>query len=104
MALTFTCTTIGSTSLVWTSDHYIGDMGDDIFFSSSEMVGRNKTSPNGAVANLTSVNASDLTMIMLESQLHIVVSDQYNSSQIVCSSIGSGTSVPIDFNVGKRNI
>ena len=104
IALTFTCTTVGSTSLVWTSDHYISGMGADIFFSSREMVGSNKTSPNRAsFANLTNINVSDLTMITLESQLHIVVSDQYNSSRIVCSNTGSGTSVPIDFNVGKKN-
>ena len=105
IALTFTCTTVGSTSLVWTSDHYIGGMGADIFFSFRETVGSNEISPNGAgFANLTNINTSDLTMIMLESQLRIMVSDQYNSSQIVCSNTGSGTSVSINFDVGKKLI
>ena len=78
-------------------------MGADLFFSFREMVGNSKPSPNGAsFANLTVVNASDLTMIILESQLHIVVSDQYNSSQIMCSNIASGRDVTLNFNVGKK--
>ena len=76
--------------------------GDEVFFRSRETVGTRKQSPNGAsFANLTKINDTDQTMITLESQLHIVVSDQYNSSQIICSNTGSGIDVPINFNVGK---
>jgi hypothetical protein len=101
ISLTFTCTTNGSSSLAWISDHYIGEMGAELVFTSGE-IGSNKTSPNGAsFAILTKVNTSNLRMIMLESQLHIVVSDQYSSSQIICSNTGSATNVPINFNVGK---
>ncbi len=102
MSLTFICTTNGSSSLAWISDQYISDTGAELFFTSGE-IRHNKTSPNGAsFANLTKVNASDITMIMLESQLHIVVSGQYNLSQIICSNTGSGMNVPINFNVGKK--
>ncbi|MCG8620371.1 MAG: hypothetical protein MJE68_00010, partial [Proteobacteria bacterium] len=70
-------------------------MGARVVFRFRETVGRNETN-QASFANLTNVNASDQTMIMLESQLHIfMVSDQYNSSQIVCTNTGSGTSVPI---------
>ena len=95
--------TVGSSSLVWISSNHIGDKpGDEVFFISRETVGTRKQSPNGAsFAILTKVNATDQRMIVLESQLHIVVSDQYNSSQITCSNIGSGTDVPVNFNVGK---
>ena len=91
--------TIGSSIHEWFSTHYIeGSM----FLTSRETVGTRKLSPNGACfANLTKVNATDQRMIVLESQLHIVVSDRYNSSQTMCSNIGSGTDVPINFNVGK---
>ena len=73
-----------------------------MFLTSRETVGTRKPSPNGtSYANLTKVNATDQTMIVLESQLHIVVSDQYNSSQITCFNTGSGTNVSINVNVGK---
>ena len=94
--------TVGSPFLAWISDQYVSDMGAELFFTFRETIPLRKPSPNGAsFANLTKVNASDQTMIMLESQLHIVVSNQYNSSQIICSNTGSGTNIPINFNVGK---
>ena len=97
--------TVGSPSLAWISEQYVSDMGAELFFTFRETAPLTKTSPNGASsANLTKVNASDQTMIMLESQLHIVVSNEYSSSQIVCSNTGSGTNVPINFNVGKKLI
>ena len=102
----FTCITSGSSSHEWISSQYIDDMpGDALFFVSRDPEGTRKDAPNGAsFAILTMVNDSDVTMIILESQLHIVVSDQYNSSQIICSNTGSGTDVPINFNVGKNII
>lgn len=94
--------TVGSLSLGWISHQYIGEMGAEISFSFRDVVGTSDRSPNGAsFANLTNVDNSDITMIVLESQLHIMVSDAYNASQIICSNTGSGTDVSINFNVGK---
>jgi hypothetical protein len=44
MSLMFTCTTVKSSSLAWISDHYIGEMGAELFFTSGE-IGYKKTSP-----------------------------------------------------------
>ena len=104
-SLTFTCTTNGSPILAWSSSQYVGS---PLFFSSEDMVGTSRPSHNGAsIGNLTNhTNLTNLdsnsTVIILESQLHFEVSDEYNSSQIICSNIASGMNVNIIFNVGKN--
>jgi hypothetical protein len=99
--LTFTCTTVGSQFLAWSSPHYVSENGSPLFFSSEDMVGTTRPSRNGAsIGNLTKVNSSDL--IILESQLHFNVSDQYNTSQIICINTASGVNATITFNVGKK--
>ena len=100
--LTFTCTTVGSSLLIWSTRHYIHDRGAELFFSSEEMLGTSKPSLNGACfgfANLTMVNSSD--PVMIESQLHIEVLDQYNTSQIICINNARDVNVTITFSVGK---
>ena len=99
-----TCTTVGSQFLAWSSPHYVSESGFPLFFSDSEdMVGTTRPSPNGAsIGILTKVNSSG--PIMLESQLHFNVSDQYSSSQIVCINTANGVNVTTTFIVGKKTI
>ena len=99
--LIFTCTTIGSPFLAWSSSQYIIGTGSTLFFSSSEDVGTTKISLNGAsVGNLTKVNRSD--PIILESTLQFNVSDQYSTSQIICINTANGVNATTEFNVGKK--
>ena len=99
----FTCRTVGSTLLAWGSSQYISDSGAQLFFASDEVVNVSRPSPNGlSIGNLTKLNKSDPAMIILESQLQFVVSDEYNSSQIICSNTANGIDVAINFNVGKK--
>ena len=102
-SVTFTCMTVGSTILAWSSSHYISDTGAQLFFASDESLNSSKPSPNGAsIANLTMVNTSNLSMIILESQLQFYVSEEYNASQIICSNNANGVNVTISFTVGKK--
>ena len=99
--MTFTCTTVGSPLLAWSSRHYVGKDGSTFFFYKSEDVGTTKPSLNGeSVGNLTKVNSSN--PIILESQLHFNVSDQYSTSQIICINIASGVNATTVFNIGKK--
>ena len=67
------------------------------------MVGTTRPSPNGvSIGNLTKLNNSDPAMIILESQLHFNVSDQYSTSQIMCINTANGVNATISFNVGKK--
>ena len=99
--LTFTCMTVGSPLLAWSSSHYISESGTQLSFSKEDMMGTTKLSPNDAsVGNLTKVNSSD--PIILESTLHFNVSDQYSTSQIICINSANDLSTTINFNIGKR--
>ena len=100
--MTFTCMTVGSPLLAWSSDRYISESGSVLFFSPSEdIMGTTKTSPNGAsVGNLTQVNSSD--PIILESTLQFNVSHQYSRFQIICINIANGVNATTEFNVGKN--
>lgn len=100
--LIFICTIVGSPLLLWSSPHYISESGVQLFFSASEdAVGTTKAFRNGAsIGTLTKVNLSD--PIILESQLHINVLDQYSTSQIVCINAASGVNATITFNIGKK--
>ena len=100
--LTFVCTTFGSPFLAWSSPHYVSESGSPLFFSASaDMVGTTRSSLIGAsIGSLTKVNSSD--PIILESQLHFNVSDQYSTSQIICISTANGVNATTTFNVGKK--
>ena len=100
--VTFTCRTIGSPLLTWSSPHYISESGSTLFFPLSDDIGTTKTSPNGAsVGNLTNnVNNSD--PIILESTLLFNVSDQFSTSQIICINTANGVNATTVFNVGKK--
>ena len=102
--VTFTCRTVGSPLLAWSSPHYISERGTQLFFSSSEdTVGTTRTSPNGAsVGNLTQINRSDPINVILESILQFNVSDQYSTSEIICISTANDVNATINFNIGKR--
>ena len=76
----FTCTTSGSQIIAWSSVHYVSESGLEIFFGSDNTVGLLKLSPNNAsVANLTMVDG-----LVLESELHIMVSSKYARSTVTC--------------------
>ena len=102
--LKFVCTTVGSPFLAWSSPHYVSESGSTLFFSDSEdTVGTTKPSLNGAsIGNLTKVNSSD--PIILESQLHFNVSDQYGTSQIICINTANGVNATKTFIVGKKTL
>ena len=102
--LIFTCVTVRSRSIAWSSDEYVSGSGNQLFFGVGERLGLTKPSPanNASFAQLTGVNDSDTGMIVLESQLHIVVSNKYNSSEIICYNNAHGLNETINFNVGKK--
>ena len=85
----FTCTTTGSSRLVWTSDDYIG-VSSQFEFRSIDDIGTTKTSPSNpdTIANLTSVDGE---IILLTSILQIVTTSTIRSSTITCISGGLGT-------------
>ena len=96
--MTFTCTTSGSAILAWSSVHYVSESGLEIFFGSDNTVGLLKLSPNNAsVANLTMVDG-----LVLESELHIMVSSKYARSTVTCFNNAQLVNASISFDVDEK--
>ena len=99
-SVTFTRTTSGSPILVWSSIHYVSESGLQLFFGSEDTVGLLKHSPNNAsVANLTMVDG-----LVLESELHIIVSSKYTRyrSTVTCFNNAQLVNASISFDVGEK--
>jgi hypothetical protein len=94
----FTCITCRSLVIAWSSDHYVSESGLQVFFGADNPVGLLKSSPNNAsTANLTRVDG-----LVLESQLHIVVSFKYTRSSITCFNNDQRVNASISFDVGEK--
>jgi hypothetical protein len=94
----FTCTTSGSQLLAWSSDHYVSESGLQLFFGADDAPGLLKPSPNNAsVANLTMVDG-----LVLESELHIMVSSKYARSTVTCFNNAKRLNASISFDVGEK--
>ena len=84
----FTCTTTGSSTLVWQSEEYIGS-GSQLEFRSIDPIGtlRNSTSHPDTVANLTANGP-----LILTSVLRIVSSSTTPNVSASCINAGGETS------------
>ena len=93
----FTCVTIGSGILEWSSNKYIGQ-GEMWQFTSIRCHGENRTGndPN-TVAICDSATPVDGGQTMIVSQLSIVASVSYPTSTVSCSNNGGGGKMSITF-------
>ena len=94
-AISFTCVTNGSASLAWSSDDYIGQGGVQLEFASYHdpgRIARNRASPIGTQAILVSKEIEENeTQGILESQLNIVVTSDYQITIINCLHVNTGS-------------
>ena len=93
--ITFTCVTNGSASHAWSSDEYIGQGGAQLELASYHDPGRmarNWASPIGTQAILVSkeIEENEIQGI-LESQLNIVVTSDYQITTINCLHVDTGS-------------
>ena len=96
----FTCTTSESLIIAWSSVHYVSESGLQLFFGADNPEGLLKSSPNNvSVANLTMVDG-----LVLESELHIVVSSKYARSTVTCFNSDQRVNASISFDVGEFNL
>ena len=85
-AVTFTCTTVGSSTLVWQSQDYIGS-GSQFEFRSIDSIGTSQSNPNAA-ANLTDISTSG--MLTLTSTLRIIARSTPPNVSVSCRNVGLG--------------
>ena len=96
--VTFRCITVGSTTLAWSGDDYIGGR---IEFMATETGAQ--ISPN----NFTSVELVDVYSdvngrCVMESQLSIIVQKTIRSTSVTCHHVGSGISESISFHLSGK--
>lgn len=93
--IVFTCMTNGSASLAWSSDDYIGRGGIQLEFASFHdpgRIARNQGSPIGTQATLISKEIEENeTKGILESQLNIIVTSDYQIATINCLHVDTGS-------------
>ena len=93
--VTFTCVTNGSASLAWSSDDYIGRGGIQLEFASYHdpgRIARNRASPIGTQATLISKEIEENeTQGILESQLNVIVTADYQIATINCLHVDTAT-------------
>ena len=101
---TFTCETVGSNSIGWSSAEYIGKNGVRLEFASSERNGTIRSSVDSmAIAQLisfSSINGID----KLVSQLQLTAQSKYQVSSVSCHNIGIGTKKTTYFRVAGEYI
>jgi hypothetical protein len=94
-AIMFTCVTNGSAILAWSSDDYIGQGGVQLEFASFHQPGRiarNRASPIGTQAVLVSKEIEENeTLGILESQLSVIVTSDYQTATIKCLHVDTGS-------------
>ena len=95
--VTITCITRGSLIIIWSSREYTGHQ---LELASFNTVGYriNSTENSNTFANLTR-KATEGGMQVLESQLHIIVSDVASTSSVTCINQASGNSSTINFQI-----
>ena len=93
-AIMFTCVTNGSASHAWSSDDYIGQGGVLLEFASYHdpgRIARNRASPIGTQAILVSKEIEENeTQGILESQLNVIVTSDYQNPTIECLHVDTG--------------
>ena len=100
--ITFTCTTKGSSLLVWNSIEYISSSLGRIVFSSDQTIGTLST-PNGYTsAQLTNVYEDENGRRVIESQLTIIVQRTIQHFSITCQNVGSGLNETIFFKLSGK--
>ena len=91
----FTCMTNGSASLAWSSDDYINRGGIQLEFTSYHdpgRIARNRGSPIGTQAALISKEIEENeTRGILESELNIIVTSDYQIATINCLHVDTAT-------------
>lgn len=96
----FTCMTSGSIIQQWSSVHYVGDGGRLLFFGIDDIPGTEQRTPNNvSVANLTIVNG-----LMLESELRIIISADYPTSNVTCINDARQVNATICFSVAMGEL
>ena len=95
--VTFSCVTMGSASVTWLSDEYIGD--DHVEFTSGD-VGSSRVinSDIHVEAILVSANVID-NILILTSELSINVSSDYRNPSVSCLHVDGLSSETISFKV-----
>ena len=91
----FTCTTIGSNTLAWSSEEYIGQNGQQLSLSPLN-VGTTSSLNSYAVATVTNTYLENGQRV-LESNLTIIIQGNIPSASVACSSIGTGESSMTSF-------
>ena len=95
----FTCTTIGSNTLAWSSPEYIGQNGEQLSLSP---LGTISSLNSYAVATVTNTCLLENGQRVLESNLTIIVQGNIPSASVTCSSIGSGESSMTSFHLASK--
>ena len=95
----FTCTTIGSNTLAWSSPEYIGQNGEQLSLSP---LGTASSLNSYAVATVTNTRLLENGQRVLESNLTIIVQGNIPSASVTCSSIGSGESSMTSFHLASK--
>ena len=93
-AIMFTCVTNGSSILAWSGDDYIGQAVQLEFatFHEPGRIARNRDSPIGTQAVLVSKEIEENeTLGILESQLSIVITSDYQTATIKCLHVDTGS-------------
>ena len=93
--VTFTCMTIGSNTIAWSSDEYIGSDGNRLEFIPVDMEGATQR-VGQTVATLVNISSVE-GVVILVSQLQISVQSTYQISSITCHSLGNDAVNTISF-------
>ena len=103
----FTCETLGSDGLAWSSEDYIGRNGTEILFIARDFSNRRRKDSNDhdTYAMLTGVN-NDTNQVILTSKLHINASVSRSTvSSVTCRHTGENLIATQHFQVfGKQPI
>ena len=94
----FTCRTRGSNTLAWRSQEYIGQNGEELTIS---RLGTTSSLNSYAVATVTNTYIENDQRV-LESNLTIIVQGNIPNASVTCSSIGTGESNMISFNLASK--
>ena len=99
--VTFTCVARNTTLLEWISEEYIGPDGDLLPIASSG-IARNRTRGT-TVATRVGVDVTD-GITTITSQLHIITSEHFPTSSVICGINGQGPRHRITFNTTGKEI
>ena len=94
----FTCTTIGSNTLAWSSPEYIGQNGEQLSLSP---LGTTSILNTYVFATVISTNIENGQRV-LESNLTIIVQGTIPTASVKCSSLGTGESSMTSFQLASK--